>query len=162
MAKEGKRLRKVREKVVRGKIYDFDEACKLLASTASAKFDETVEVAVVLGVDPRKADQNVRGSVALPHGLGKSIRVAVFATGEKVKEAIKSNDTEAIKKATEALQKPLYELSAAAYQQAQASGAQGAQGAQAGSENAQGAQQQKKDDDDVIDADYTEVKDDKK
>ena len=81
---------------------------------------------------------------------------------EKVKEAIKSNDTEAIKKATEALQKPLYELSAAAYQQAQASGAQGAQGAQAGGENAQGAQQQKKDDDDVVDADYTEVKDDKK
>ena len=86
----------------------------------------------------------------------------VKAACEKVKEAIKSNDTEAIKKATEALQKPLYELSAAAYQQAQASGAQGAQGAQAGGENAQGAQQQKKDDDDVIDADYTEVKDDKK
>ncbi len=86
----------------------------------------------------------------------------VKAACEKVKEAIKSNDTEAIKKATEALQKPLYELSAAAYQQAQASGAQGAQGAQAGSENAQGAQQQKKDDDDVVDADYTEVKDDKK
>ena len=74
----------------------------------------------------------------------------VKAACEKVKEAIKSNDTEAIKKATEALQKPLYELSAAAYQQAQASGAQGAQGAQAGGENAQGAQQQKKDDDDVV------------
>lgn len=86
----------------------------------------------------------------------------VKAACEKVKEAIKSNDTEAVKKATEALQKPLYELSAAAYQQAQASGAQGAQGAQAGGENAQGAQQQKKDDDDVVDADYTEVKDDKK
>ena len=86
----------------------------------------------------------------------------VKAACEKVKEAIKSNDTEAIKKATEALQKPLYELSAAAYQQAQASGAQGAQGAQAGGENAQGAQQQKKDDDDVVDADYTEVKDDQK
>lgn len=86
----------------------------------------------------------------------------VKAACEKVKEAIKSNDTEAIKKATEALQKPLYELSAAAYQQAQASGAQSAQGAQAGGENAQGAQQQKKDDDDVVDADYTEVKDDKK
>ena len=84
----------------------------------------------------------------------------VKAACEKVKEAIKSNDTEAIKKATEELQKPLYELSAAAYQQAQAAGAQ--QGAQAGVENAQGAQQQKKDDDDVVDADYTEVKDDKK
>ena len=84
----------------------------------------------------------------------------VKAACEKVKEAIKSNDTEAIKKATEELQKPLYELSAAAYQQAQAAGAQ--QGAPAGAENAQGAQQQKKDDDDVVDADYTEVKDDKK
>ena len=84
----------------------------------------------------------------------------VKAACEKVKETIKSNDTEAIKKATEELQKPLYELSAAAYQQAQAAGAQ--QGAQAGAENAQGAQQQKKDDDDVVDADYTEVKDDKK
>ena len=83
----------------------------------------------------------------------------VKAACEKVKEAIKSNDTEAIKKATEELQKPLYELSAAAYQQAQATGAQGAQ---AGAESAQGAQQQKKDDDDVVDADYTEVKDDKK
>ena len=83
----------------------------------------------------------------------------VKAACEKVKEAIKSNDTEAIKKATEELQKPLYELSAAAYQQAQAAGAQGAQ---AGTESAQGAQQQKKDDDDVVDADYTEVKDDKK
>ncbi|MDD6382810.1 molecular chaperone DnaK [Mitsuokella sp.] len=83
----------------------------------------------------------------------------VKAACEKVKEAIKSNDTEAIKKATEELQKPLYELSAAAYQQAQAAGAQGAQ---AGAESAQGAQQQKKDDDDVVDADYTEVKDDKK
>lgn len=84
----------------------------------------------------------------------------VKAACEKVKEAIKSNDTEAIKKATEELQKPLYELSAAAYQQAQAAGAQ--QGAQTGAENAQGTQQQKKDDDDVVDADYTEVKDDKK
>ena len=83
----------------------------------------------------------------------------VRAACEKVKEAIKSNDTEAIKKATEELQKPLYELSAAAYQQAKATGAQGAQ---AGAESAQGAQQQKKDDDDVVDADYTEVKDDKK
>ncbi len=84
----------------------------------------------------------------------------VKAACEKVKEAIKSNDMEAIKKATEELQKPLYELSAAAYQQAGAQ--QGAQGAQDGAENAQNAQQQKKDDDDVVDADYTEVKDDKK
>ncbi len=86
----------------------------------------------------------------------------VKAACEKVKEAIKSNDTEAIKKATEALQKPLYELSAAAYQQAQASGAQGAQGAQTGSENAQGAQQQNNYYDYVFYEFYTEVKDDKK
>ena len=69
------------------KYYPIDEACKVLASTASAKFDETVEVAVRLGVDPKKADQNVRGSIALPNGLGKTIRVAVFAKGEKAKEA---------------------------------------------------------------------------
>ena len=87
MAKEGKRLKAARAKVVPGKLDDFDEACKVLASTASAKFDETVEIAVVMGVDPRKADQNVRGSVALPHGLGKTIRVAVFAKGEKAQEA---------------------------------------------------------------------------
>ena len=87
MAKEGKRLRAQREKVTRGNIYRFDEACALVASMASAKFDETVEIAVRLGVDPRKADQNVRGSVALPHGLGKTIRVAVFAKGDKAQEA---------------------------------------------------------------------------
>jgi large subunit ribosomal protein L1 len=88
MAKnEGKRLRRVREKVEPGKVYDFETACKLTAETASAKFDETVEIAIQLGVDPRKAEQNVRGSVALPHGLGKFIRVAVFAKGEKAQEA---------------------------------------------------------------------------
>lgn len=69
------------------KLYNIDEACSVLASTKSAKFDETVDVAIKLGVDPKKAEQNVRGSVALPHGLGKNIRVAVFAKGEKAKEA---------------------------------------------------------------------------
>lgn len=69
------------------KQYPLDEACTLLCETASAKFDETVEVSIALGVDPRKADQNVRGSVSLPHGLGKEIRVAVFAKGEKADEA---------------------------------------------------------------------------
>jgi len=86
--KEGKRLRKVREKVQLGKFYEFEEACKLVAETASAKFDETVEMAINLGVDPRKAEQNVRGSVPLPHGLGKKVRVAVFAKGEKAQEAL--------------------------------------------------------------------------
>lgn len=65
----------------------MDEACQVVASTASAKFDETVEVAVRLGVDPKKAEQNVRGSISLPHGLGKNVRVLVFAKGEKAKEA---------------------------------------------------------------------------
>jgi large subunit ribosomal protein L1 len=60
---------------------------QVVASTASAKFDETVEVAVRLGVDPKKAEQNVRGSIALPHGLGKAVRVLVFAKGDKAKEA---------------------------------------------------------------------------
>jgi len=87
MAKRGKRYSAQREKVDAEKFYQLEEACALLASTASAKFDETVEVAVALGVDPKKAEQNVRGSIALPHGLGKSIRVAVFAKGEKAKEA---------------------------------------------------------------------------
>ena len=80
----------------------------------------------------------------------------VQAACEKVKEALKGNDTEAIKKATEELQKPLYELSAAAYQQAQAAGAQGAPGADAGAAGAAGAQQQAKADDDVVDAEFTE------
>jgi large subunit ribosomal protein L1 len=65
----------------------LDEGCQLVAKTASAKFDETVEVAIRLGVDPKKADQNVRGSIPLPNGLGKTIRVAVFAKGEKAQEA---------------------------------------------------------------------------
>jgi large subunit ribosomal protein L1 len=85
--KEGKRIRAAREKVQADKFYSLEEACKVVASTASAKFDESVEVAVRLGVDPKKADQNVRGSIPLPHGLGKNIRVAVFAKGEKVQEA---------------------------------------------------------------------------
>ena len=87
MAREGKRLKRVRAKVEPEKMYGFEEACKVLAETASAKFDETVEIAVTLGVDPRKADQNVRGSVPLPHGLGKMVRVAVFAKGDKAQEA---------------------------------------------------------------------------
>lgn len=87
MAKQGKRYRKVSALVERTKLYPIEEGCKLLGQTASAKFDETVELAVGLGVDPRKADQNVRGSVALPHGLGKTVRVAVFARGDKAAEA---------------------------------------------------------------------------
>jgi large subunit ribosomal protein L1 len=87
MAQKGKRYRKVEAIVDRAKLYPIDEGCRVLGKTASAKFDETVELAVGLGVDPRKADQNVRGSVALPHGLGKTVRVAVFARGAKAAEA---------------------------------------------------------------------------
>ena len=87
MAKKGKRYEAARKKVEAGKLYELEEACTVIAGTASAKFDETVEVSVSLGVDPRKAEQNVRGSVSLPHGLGKTIRVAVFAKGEKAEEA---------------------------------------------------------------------------
>jgi large subunit ribosomal protein L1 len=87
MAKEGKRFKKARANIDSEASYPLAEACKLVAETASAKFDESVDVAARLGVDPRKSDQNVRGSVALPHGLGKNIRVIVFAKGDKVKEA---------------------------------------------------------------------------
>jgi len=85
--KEGKRIKAQRVKVQALKAYALEEACSVVASTASAKFDETVEVAVRLGVDPKKADQNVRGSISLPHGLGKTVRVAVFAKGDKAQEA---------------------------------------------------------------------------
>ncbi|MCB0336458.1 MAG: 50S ribosomal protein L1 [Bdellovibrionales bacterium] len=87
MANKGKRYKAVSSKVEAQKLYVIEEACELLCETGKAKFDETVEVAIRLGVDPKKADQNIRGGVALPHGLGKEIRVAVFAKGEKAAEA---------------------------------------------------------------------------
>lgn len=80
-------MREQRAKVQADKLYTLEEGCDVVAKTASAKFDETVEVAIRLGVDPKKADQNVRGSIPLPNGLGKTIRVAVFAKGEKAQEA---------------------------------------------------------------------------
>jgi len=87
MAKPGKRLRSAYENVNVETPYDLDEAVKLIKDSATAKFDETVEVALNLGVDPRHADQMVRGVVALPHGTGKQVRVAVFAKGDKASEA---------------------------------------------------------------------------
>jgi len=90
MAKHGKKYREALAKVERTKRYTFEEAVKLALETAYAKFDETVEVAVNLGVDPRHADQMVRGSVVLPHGTGKSVKVLVFAKGEKAKEAMEA------------------------------------------------------------------------
>lgn len=87
MPKQGKRYLEARQKVNREAKYSLDEALGLLSETARAKFDETVEVALRLGVDPKYPDQQVRGSVVLPHGTGKSVRVLVFAKGEKEKEA---------------------------------------------------------------------------
>lgn len=103
MARRGKKYREALAKVDRTKRYTFEEAVKLAFKTSYAKFDETVEVAVNLGVDPRHADQMVRGSVVLPHGTGKPVKVLVFAKGEKAKEAMEAGadyvgDEELIKK----------------------------------------------------------------
>ncbi len=88
MPKHGKKYLEARTKVNREAKYSLEEALTLLKDTARAKFDETVEVAMRLGVDPKYPDQQVRGSVVLPHGTGRSIRVVVFAKGEKEKEAV--------------------------------------------------------------------------
>jgi len=90
MAKRGKKYRNVIEKVDRTKRYSFEEAIQLALDCSYASFDETVDLAVRLGVDPRHADQMVRGTVVLPNGVGKTVRVAVFAKGEKEKEAIEA------------------------------------------------------------------------
>ena len=90
MAKLTKRLKKTREGVDRNKFYGLDEAVKLIKDRAIAKFDETIEVAMNLGVDPRHADQMVRGVCNLPNGSGRKVRVAVFAKGPKADEAKKA------------------------------------------------------------------------
>jgi len=87
MARPGKRMKKALDGLDREKLYSIEEAVKIVKARASTKFNETVEVAMNLGVDPRQADQQVRGMVALPNGTGKSVRVAVFAKGPKVAEA---------------------------------------------------------------------------
>ncbi|RME32477.1 MAG: 50S ribosomal protein L1 [Gammaproteobacteria bacterium] len=87
MAKKSKRIRMIEEKVDRSRVYDLKEALKLLKDLSSVKFDETVEVSVNLGIDPRKSDQVVRGATVLPNGTGRQVRVAVFASGEKADEA---------------------------------------------------------------------------
>ena len=87
MVKIGKRLAKARETIDRDAAYGLADAVRIVKENAKAKFDETVEVGVNLGVDPRHADQMVRGVIALPNGTGKSLSVAVFAKGDKAKEA---------------------------------------------------------------------------
>lgn len=87
MPKHGKRYKALVSKVDRSKQYSIDEAAALIKELATAKFDETVEVHFRLGIDPRKSDQNVRGTVALPHGTGRSVRVAVITKGENIAAA---------------------------------------------------------------------------
>jgi large subunit ribosomal protein L1 len=87
MAKIAKRMQKVNEGVDRNKLYPLGDAVSLIKERAKAKFDETIEVSMNLGVDPRHADQMVRGVVNLPNGTGRTVRVAVFARGDKADEA---------------------------------------------------------------------------
>src|SRR5919202_1808711 len=87
MAKTGKRLKQAYEGIDPNAALRLDEAVKQIKSRASAKFDETVEISMNLNIDPRKPDQNLRGTVMLPHGTGKSVRVGVFAGGDKAKES---------------------------------------------------------------------------
>jgi large subunit ribosomal protein L1 len=88
MTHRGKKYLEARNKVDRNKRYELEEGVKLLLETAYAKFDEGVDLAVRLGVDPKKPDQMVRGTAVLPHGTGKKVRVLVFAKGQKEKEAL--------------------------------------------------------------------------
>ena len=88
MATHGKKYIAARSKIDPAKRYTFQEAVQLAAGTSFVKFDQTLDIAVRLGVDPRHADQMVRGTVVLPNGLGKTVKVLVFAKGEKVKEAL--------------------------------------------------------------------------
>ena len=87
MAKRGKRYRGIDEHVDRLQLYTIDEAVSLVKQTGTAKFDETVDLASRLGIDARQADQNIRGTVTLPHGTGKSVRVVVFAQGDLARQA---------------------------------------------------------------------------
>jgi large subunit ribosomal protein L1 len=84
----GRKLKAIREKIETGKEYALEDAIRLVKETSYAKFDETIDLAVNLGIDSRKSEQMVRGTVVLPHGIGKKVRVLVFAKGEKEKEAI--------------------------------------------------------------------------
>jgi len=84
----GKKIKAAREKIEKGKEYSLEDAISLVKESSYTKFDETIDLAVNLGIDPRKSEQMVRGTVVLPHGMGKKVRVLVFAKGEKEKEAL--------------------------------------------------------------------------
>ena len=88
MASMGKRMKSIREQLEPGKAYGIDEALELLKGSSKVKFTESVDVAIRLGIDPRKSDQNVRGSTVLPNGTGKTVRVAVFTQGENAEKAL--------------------------------------------------------------------------
>jgi large subunit ribosomal protein L1 len=88
MALNGKRMKAIREQLEPGKAYSIDEALELLKNASKVKFRESVDVAIRLGIDPRKSDQNVRGSTVLPNGTGKTVRVAVFAQSENAEKAL--------------------------------------------------------------------------
>ena len=90
MTKKSKRTRAIHEQLEQGKVYAIDEALELLKKTSTVKFTESVDVAIRLGVDPRKSDQNVRGSTVLPNGTGKTVRVAVFTQGDNVEKALEA------------------------------------------------------------------------
>lgn len=95
MAKRSKKYKESLKKVDRTKLYELDEAIELVKKTARAKFDETIEVSIRLGIDPRRSDQNVRGTIVLPHGTGKTPRVIVFTKGEKIGVALEAGADEA-------------------------------------------------------------------
>lgn len=88
MAKISKRYKLIANKADNNKLYQLDEALAIIKDTATAKFDESIDIAINLGIDAKKSDQAVRGSVVLPGGTGRTVRVAVFAQGDKVKEAV--------------------------------------------------------------------------
>jgi len=90
MAKHGKRYREALKKVNRNRLYPAGEAVSILKEISSVKFNETVEIAVKLGIDPKRSDQNVRGTVVLPHGTGKTPKILAFAKGDKAKEALEA------------------------------------------------------------------------
>lgn len=95
MPTRGKRYKKALTEFEKANLYTIDEALELCKKTATAKFDETLEVSIKLGIDPRRSDQNVRGTVVLPHGTGKTPRVIVFAKGDRIKEALDAGADEA-------------------------------------------------------------------